>query len=223
MFTVNAGALLASASATATVTAFNDVLSTYGLCLPIIPLRAEVTLAELVACNSGGRYRLQSGPIGRYVRAATLNTADGLLTVGGPTLKRATGYNLHRALAGQGVQLGELRELTFNLRPLPAATALQLVEGPIESLLMLADDLMAANVALRALAFDAQGFLLIEIAGFPAVVERQAQQVETMAAHYDLIVTSNPADGWRHLEQLAQRHCALAPEQRLDVTLPRRA
>lgn len=223
MFTVNAGALLASAPATATAIAFNDALAAYGLCLPIIPLRAEATLAELVACNSGGRYRLHSGPIGRYVRAATLNTADGLLTVGGPTLKRATGYNLHRALAGQGVRLGELQELTFNLRPLPGATALRLVEGPIESLLMLANDLMAANMALRALAFDAQGLLLVEIAGFPVVVERQAQQVETMAAHYDLIVTSNPADGWRHWEQLAQRHCALAPEQRLDVTLPRRA
>ncbi|WP_031458962.1 FAD-binding oxidoreductase [Chloroflexus sp. MS-G] len=222
-FTVNAGALLASAQATATATTFNQVLAAYGLCLPIIPLRVEATLAELVACNSGGRYRLHSGPIGRYVRAATLNTADGLLTVGGPTLKRATGYNLHRALAGQGVRLGELQELTFNLRPLPRATALRLVEGPIESLLMLANDLMAANMALRALAFDAQGLLLVEIAGFPVVVERQAQQVETMAAHYDLIVTSNPADGWRHWEQLAQRHCALAPEQRLDVTLPRRA
>ncbi len=223
MFTVNAGALLASAPATATVTAFNDVLSTYGLCLPIIPLRAEVTLAELVACNSGGRYRLQSGPIGRYIRAATLNTADGPLAIGGPTLKRATGYNLHRALAGQGVRLGEPHELTFNLRPLPRANALRLIEGPMTSLLMLANDLMAANMALHALAFDARGLLLVEIAGFPAVVERQAQQVETMAAHYRLTVTSDPVDGWRHWEQLAQQHCALAPEQRLDVTLPRRA
>ena len=220
-FTINAGALLASAPATATATAFNEALAAYGLCLPVAPLHTDATLAELVACNSGGRYRLSSGPIGRYVRAATLETTGGLLHVGGPTLKRATGYNLHRALAGQGVRLGDLRELTFNLRPLPAMTTLHIVAGPLERLLMLAAELMAANLELRALAFDAGGLLLIALAGLPEVVTRQSQQVLAMADRRQLTVTRDPANGWQHWEELARRHCALPADQRLDGTLPR--
>ncbi|WP_322510973.1 FAD-binding oxidoreductase [Chloroflexus sp.] len=222
-FTINPGALLASAPATATAAALNDALALYGLCLPIVPLRTGVTLAELVACNSGGRYRLHSGPIGRYVRAAMIEQHVEVLTIGGPTLKRATGYNLNRALAGQGVQLGAVRELTFNLRPLPAATSLQLIEGPVEQLLALAAELVSAGLALRALAFAATGLLLVELAGLPAVIDRQAQEVATAAARYRLSLTAAPSAGWQHWEGLAQQHAALPPDQRLDLTLPRRA
>ncbi|GIV88017.1 MAG: lactate dehydrogenase [Chloroflexus sp.] len=222
-FTIHAGALLASTPASTTATAFNEALAAYGLCLPIVPLRAEVTLAELVACNSGGRYRLQSGPIGRYVRAATLERDGKLLTIGGPTLKRATGYNLHRALAGQGVRLGTIRELTFNLRPLPAATALRLVRGPIERLLALADHLVVDGVGVRALAFDVAGMLLIELAGLPAVVERQSDAVARAATRAQLTLVTDSLNSWYHWEELAHRHTALPADQRLDVTLPRRA
>ncbi len=222
-FIINPGALLASAPATATATALNDALAPYHLCLPIVPLRAEVTLAELVACNSGGRYRLHSGPIGRYVRAATVEEHLEVLTIGGPTLKRATGYNLNRALAGNGAPLGTVRDLTFNLRPLPAATSLQLLHGPAEQLLALAAELVAAGLALRALAFDAAGMLLVELAGLPAVLDRQAQAVATAAARYHLSITANPLTAWQHWEALAHQHAALPPSQRLDLTLPRRA
>ncbi|MEF3274742.1 MAG: FAD-binding protein [Chloroflexus sp.] len=221
-FTIHPGALLATAPATATAAALNEALAPYGLCLPIVPLRPEVTLAELVACNSGGRYRLQSGPIGRYVRAATIAHGGDLLTIGGPTLKRATGYNLNRALAGQGVQLGTVRDLTFNLRPLPAATTLRLVQGALEDVLALAAELMAADLALRGLAFDAAGLLLVELAGLPAVIHRQALIVEQAAARYRLAITVDPPTGWQHWERLAQQHSAIPPDQRLDVTLPRR-
>ncbi len=222
-FTINAAALLATSPASATATEFNAALAPYGLCLPIMPLRAEVTLAELVACNSGGRYRMRSGPIGRYARAATIVTGNGLLTVGGPTLKRATGYNLHRALAGQGVQLGELREVTFNLRPLPAATAIRLIRGPADRLAALAGALRALGLELRALAFDAAGWLLVELAGLPAVIARQARQVEELADRDGLTVTVDPVAAWSHWEELATRHCACPPSLRIDLTVPQTA
>ncbi|WP_299645105.1 FAD-binding oxidoreductase [uncultured Chloroflexus sp.] len=222
-FTINPGALLASAPATATATALNEALAPYGLCLPIVPLRAEVTLAELVACNSGGRYRLHSGPIGRYVRAATIEHYLEVLHIGGQTLKRATGYNLHRALAGHGVQLGTIRELTFNLRPLPATTTRCLIQGPAAQVLALATELMVNGLALYALAFDASGLLLVELAGLPEVIKRQAQAVATIAAQYHLAVMDDLPTGWQHWEALAHQHVALPPDQRLDLTLPRRA
>ncbi|MGC8798763.1 FAD-binding oxidoreductase [Chloroflexus sp.] len=222
-FTIHAGALLASTPASATATALNQALAAYGLCLPIVSLRAEVTLAELVACNSGGRYRLHSGPIGRYVRAATLEQGGKLLTIGGPTLKRATGYNLHRALAGQGVRLGMIRELTFNLRPLPVATALYAVHGPIDRLLTLSAYLISEGLSIRGLAFDATGILLIELAGLPTVIERQASILAAAVAQAQVTLMPDPAMGWYHWEQLAEQHATLLPDQRLDFTLPRRA
>ncbi|WP_298817859.1 FAD-binding oxidoreductase [Chloroflexus sp.] len=222
-FSIHPGALLATTPATATATALNQALAPYGLCLPIVPLRAGVTLAELVACNSGGRYRLQSGPIGRYVRAATIDYNGNTITIGGPTLKRSTGYNLNRALAGQGVQLGTVRELTFNLRPLPTATTLRLAQGSLEDLLALAAELVANGLALRGLAFDAAGMLLVELAGLPVVINRQASEVEAAAARFHLTVIADPPNPWQHWETLAQQHAALPSDQRLDVTLPHRA
>lgn len=42
-----------------------------------------------------------------------------------------------------------------------------------------------------------------------------------MADLHQLAVTRDPANGWRHWEELARRHCALPADQRLDMTLPR--
>ncbi|MEI7772937.1 MAG: FAD-binding oxidoreductase, partial [Chloroflexales bacterium] len=130
---VQPGALMATAPAEMTVEQLNMALAEHGLWLPVSPLTPGLRLADLVAHNAGGRRRLAHGPIGRYLRAATLDVESdprgeghappATLALGGPTIKRATGLGLHRAIAGGALGLGRLRELTLSLRPLPAAHA----------------------------------------------------------------------------------------------------
>lgn len=84
-----------------------------------------------------------------------------------------------------------------------------MLHGPAEQLLALAAELVAAGLALRALAFDAAGMLLVELAGLPAVLDRQAQAVATAAARYHLSITANPLTAWQHWEALAHQHAAL--------------
>ncbi|NTV66046.1 MAG: FAD-binding oxidoreductase, partial [Oscillochloris sp.] len=147
---VQPGALMAHAPASLTAAQLNATLAPYGLWLPICPLVANRTLADLVTDNSGGRYRLAHGPIGRYLRAASLESG---VTLGGPTIKRATGYGLHRAIAGDGPSFGAPHAFTFSLHPLPAARSYTLLHcaNPLATC-QLAESLLQRGVALRALA-----------------------------------------------------------------------
>lgn len=218
-FDIQPGALLATAPAAATVEQLNAALAPHGLCLPIFPLRPGLSLAELAAANAGGRRRLRHGPIGRYLRAALVG--DGL-RVGGPTLKRATGYGLNRAIAGGGVDLGPIREITVNLRPLPPARACARIRCPDPAAAFaLAQALIVANLELSALAFAAST-LLAEIEGPPAILERQLAEVLRLAHGAGALADPVGESAWHVWEELAASHHAPGALT-LDVTLPRRA
>lgn len=223
-FDIQPGALLASAPASATIEQLNAELQPHGLCLPVFPLVPGLTLAELMQRNAGGRRRLRYGPIGRYGRAAVIDAAGEALTLGGPTIKRSTGYGLNRAIAGGGLELGPLRELTFSLRPLPASRAqIELACADLVNACRLAAHLLAAGLALSALAVAeterGAGLLLVELEGVAAVVGRQTGAVAQLAAAADAspVYASQP---WARFEQLALAHC-LPGAPTLDVTLPR--
>lgn len=215
------GALLATAPATTPIEELNAALAPHGLCLPIFPLTPGRSLAELVARNAGGRRMLRYGPIGRYVRAATFDAGGAEpLVAGGPTIKRATGYGLHRALAGGALDLGALRDLTFSLRPLPAAReALLLRCADAPAACRLAARLLAEGLALSALAVaDAgdAGLLLAELEGRPPVLARQVALIKRLAVAAAAQRVAEPAP-WTPWERLAAAGADLA------LSLPRAA
>jgi glycolate oxidase subunit GlcD len=256
---VQPGALLATARADSSIEALNTTLAAYGLCLPIEPLQRGLTLADLVARNAGGRRQLTYGTIAHYLRAATLQKEDGaLLRLGGPTLKRATGYNLQRVLVGGGAAylpamdnpMGSLRELTVNVRPLPPARhELSIVCDNLSAACRLAAQVLQAGMTPSALALISDScfryvyhdetpptrvhkdaVLLAELEGIPAVLERQAQQLETLAEQAGAFVslseryenTQPYASEWEPWETLAEHwYAGAAPT--LTVNLPRAA
>ena len=226
---VQPGALLATAPAEASVEQFNAVLAPHGLCLPVFPLVAGLTLAQLVAHNAGGRRMLRYGPIGRHLRAGVLEGADGAepLVIGGPTLKRATGYALNRAIAGGALSLGAPREFTFSLRPLPAAQSATLLRcASLAAAYALAAQLLASGLALSALAIAEDelgaGLLLAELEGAQAVVQRQSAELGRAAALAGASCDPDVAEPWARWERLAAAHTAPGACA-LSLTLPRAA
>lgn len=242
---VQPGALLATAPAATPIEQLSAALAPHGLWLPICPLTPGLRLADLVRHNAGGRYRLAHGPIGRYLRAATIAagatgdlTKDRFgegqacsappppLTLGGPTIKRSTGLGLHRAIAGGAIDLGAPAELTFSLRPLPPArSALLLGCAGLAAACDLAAGLLRRGLALSALALaedaDGGGSLLADLAGSAAVVERQ--RAELVAAAQLAGAAAAPADAaaWARWEALARAQ--LDAPLALELTLPRAA
>jgi glycolate oxidase subunit GlcD len=123
---VQPGALMTSASAVTTIDELNTSLASHGLCLPVEPLERGLSLAELVRRNAGGRRQMKYGTIAHYLRAVDVRMESGeVLRLGGPTLKRATGYALQRVLVGGGTAylpgVASLVHLVMNVRPLPPA------------------------------------------------------------------------------------------------------
>jgi glycolate oxidase subunit GlcD len=216
--TIEAAALLAHLPAELPITTLNAALAEHGLCLPIFPLRRNVSVGDLLATNSGGRLRLRYGPISRYIRAAV--TSDGL-QLGGPTLKRATGYGLQRALAGSAIDLGTLDRLTVSLRPLPPARRIITINGPQNLLLSAAHDLLTARLAVAALAYRPQQ-LLVELNEHPDVLVRQTTELQTIVRRHGLTAAAADSTAWQPFEDLAAEHSAAAPAQRLDLSIPRR-
>ncbi len=219
---VQPAALLVQTSASTTIEALNTALQSYRLCLPIVPLQQGQTLAELVRRNAGGRRHLAYGTIARYIRAASLQPADGTgppLRVGGPTLKRATGYNLQRVVVGDRHHYlpgsGRLLDLTLNVQPLPAARCeLLIVCAGLAAACRLAAQMIQTGAALSALAVMDEtcvatvrhspvpsplpagvALLLAELEGIPSVLERQAQQLATLCQEaHTPILHSNQYD-----------------------------
>ncbi len=106
---------------------------------------------------------------------------------GGPTLKRATGYGLHRALVGNGLIHAKLERVTCNLRPLPSLRRAFLLEcASMAVACQLADQVLATGVACTALAFLDQPAaavrVLIELEGTHATLDRQVQYLQPMIA-----------------------------------------
>ncbi len=231
---VQPAALLVTSTVDSTVDDLNTQLQPYGLCLPIAPLMPGLTLADLVARNAGGRRRLRYGTIARYLRAGTLVPPTGTIadastppaiTLGGPTLKRVTGYGLPRALVGNWLAVGDLRDVTLNLRPLPAIRQCLLLScTDLAQATRFATRLLTAGLSLSALAFLTEHadttLLLAELEGSLTTVERQATQLTQLALQAGVDQLGVSDAGWQRWEQWACQHNATTTQQ-LTVTLPR--
>lgn len=245
---IQPGALLAIANAETTIETLNSRLCLHGLCLPIVPLASRLTLAELVGQNAGGRRQLAYGTIACYLRAATVQSvaqidnrgseeevSRGLLRLGGPTLKRATGYSLPRAIVARGdiylPGVNRLIDITVNVRPLPPARCEVLLTFPTLPLAcQFAARLISARLALSALAVrdGVPSHLLVELEGHETVLKRQAHHVVTLAEQAGASLpkvqhhsTAHPQESlWRDWEALADtwQKSALST---LTLNLPR--
>jgi glycolate oxidase subunit GlcD len=219
---IQPGALLATAPAATPISHLNQALAAHGLCLPIMPLVADLTLEALVAHNAGGRRQLRHGTIARYLRAATVTHGQTTLVVGGPTLKRATGYGLNRALVGNNTPDLQIHDVTLSLRPLPAAhQGLLIAFDDMGSAFDLAHRLIGKGLNLSALAVRQVGAgaqLLVELEGMAAVLEQQAAIVQQAVGQGT--VTFADWAAWQPWEDLAARWIA-HPGQRLSISLPR--
>jgi glycolate oxidase subunit GlcD len=252
--TVQQDALLATTAADVTIEALNERLERDGLCLPLFPLEHGLTLAELVRRNAGGWRQLAYGTIARYIRAATVQPPHPLhaplLRLGGPTLKRATGYALQRAWVGSltpehllpPLRDMALHDITLNIRPLPPArrelfivcegmvaachlAARLLATGAALSALMVMDDAclrLAKRAPFRA---AADTVLLAELQGIPPVLERQQQQLVALVEQAGAFLAEAQHDGWEETwdAMVAARNRTAPPVARLDLLLPHAA
>jgi glycolate oxidase len=99
-----------------------------GLFYPPDPGSVHIsTIGGNIACNAGGMRCLKYGVTSDYVLGLSVVLADGrILTLGGSTRKRASGYRLAQLFVGSEGTLGVVCEATLRLDPLPrhAATAM---------------------------------------------------------------------------------------------------
>jgi FAD/FMN-containing dehydrogenase len=96
-----------------------------GQWLPIDPSPAEApTVGQLVPENAWGPLRTGYGAARDFLLGCRVASPSGAIwSFGGKVVKSATGYDLHRLQVGSRQSLGIASELTFRLRPLPAAAA----------------------------------------------------------------------------------------------------
>lgn len=78
------------------------------------------TIGGNIACNAGGMCSVKYGVTADYVIGLTVVLADGsILTLGGKTRKRSSGYRLIQLFIGSEGTLGVVTEATLKLMPLP--------------------------------------------------------------------------------------------------------
>ncbi len=96
-------------------------LQPYGLFFPAYPISNSIScIGGNVACNAGGSRAIKYGVTSQHVLAAECVFANGsVLKLGGPYLKRASGYNLLPLLVGSEGTLAIFTRLTLRLQPRP--------------------------------------------------------------------------------------------------------
>lgn len=137
--------LVASAEAGASLASCQAHFAQAGQWLPLDPPDdGRATLGGVVATGLGG---VQSTTLGRprnFVIGMRVVLADGRsIKAGGNVVKNVAGYDLCKLFTGSYGTLGLITELTFKLRPLPAATRTIVASGALTSLLATARTLCA--------------------------------------------------------------------------------
>ncbi len=226
---VQPATLLVRVPASTSFAALQAELALHRMWLPIVPLDVRLSLAELVRRNVGGRYQMRYGTLAHYIRAATLAapTPDQPpLTLGGPTLKRATGYGLARALvAGASAlppDLGELLDITLHVRPTPPDYATVLYQcATLADAVRFADAVLTERLALRALAVREAGtqvVVLADLEGLEQVLTRQQATLAQGALHVGATPLAPDVTAWYAWERAAR-----TAAHDLSVLLPRAA
>ena len=108
-----------------TISALQNTLKECGQSLPIeVPQADLATVGGAIACDCSGPSRFGAGTFRDYVIG--LSAVDGqgrLFSSGGRVVKNVAGYDLLKLMIGSRGRLGIITQVTFKVRPLPAAQA----------------------------------------------------------------------------------------------------
>ena len=126
---IDTGNVCAIAEAGAITGRIQEEAATHGLMYPPDPASSQMSsIGGNVACNSGGPSCLKYGVTADYVMGMTVVLADGrILSLGGRTRKRSSGYRLANLFIGSEGTLGIVTEVVLKLIPLPRYRATAIV------------------------------------------------------------------------------------------------
>ena len=111
--------LTITVSGKATYAQVQSYLHQFNQFLPLGPFPDSVSIQEIIDHNMLGHWVEDYGQVRRYLLNCLVKTGAGLIETGVNTLKDVTGYNLTRILIGAGGSLGNIRQATFRIMPLP--------------------------------------------------------------------------------------------------------
>ncbi len=201
---------------------------------------AVSTIGGNVAENAGGLRGLKYGVTSDYVMGLKFFDVNGQEVVtGSRTVKCATGYNLAGLLVGSEGTMGVFSEIILKLIPFPAhRKAIMAVFDDINR----ASETVAAIIAQRivpatlefmdnftirtvedfskaGLPVEAAAMLLIEVDGYPAQVEEDADKVERICRQLGATRIQVAADDAQRDKVWAARRSALSALAKLEPTV----
>ncbi len=202
--------------------------------------QAVSTLGGNVAENAGGLRGLKYGVTADYVMGLKFfDTAGEIVKTGAKTVKCATGYNLTGLMVGSEGTLGVFDEITLKLIPPPAHRkamvavfdemnkASEAVAAIISARIIPCTLEFMDNFTIRAvesfsragLPTDAAALLLIEVDGYPAMVEEDAVKVEEICRKTGAVDIRVAKDDAERDKVWAARRSALSALAKLRPTL----
>ena len=137
----------------------------------------EATVGGAIAADAQSPRRLRTGRIADTVLEAEIVTGDGrLVRSGARTVKNATGYALHRLVAGSLGTLGVIVQVALKLRPLPGVRRTLHAPGPFAT----GEDLLG-RVPFAAAVVATPGEIEVRLEGWREEVEEQTDAARTVA------------------------------------------
>jgi glycolate oxidase FAD binding subunit len=179
--------------------AMQSALAQHGQFVALDPLWPEhATVGGIVATNDSGALRLRYGGLRDLVIGMTIVLADGTVAhTGGKVVKNVAGYDLHKLMIGAFGTLGIITSVNFRLHSIPRSTQSFTFSSPSAERLgewmlkLLHEQLSTLSMQLRG---AAEGFHLdIQLASLPAVLQTQADLLESLARVEGLSAVSETA------------------------------
>lgn len=227
-----------------------DAAAAEGLFYPPDPGSMKIsTIGGNVANNAGGLRGLKYGVTRNYVMALDVALADGrILSTGTKCVKDVAGFSLRDLFIGSEGTLGVITRIVLKLIPPPAAKKTML--GLFNSMTAAAETISAIirakivpctlefldnatincveDFAKIGLPLDVEALLLMEVDGYPAEIEEQADRITEIARQNgarEVRVAANAEEG---LQLATARRSAFSALARLaptvileDITVPR--
>src|SRR5687767_14689068 len=180
------------------------LLGAQGQWLPLDPsLPDEATIGGILATNASGPARIRYGSARDLVIGMTVALANGdLVKSGGRVVKNVAGYDMAKLHIGALGTLGVITQASFKVAPLPVDEAFIAIEGPLDKLARLADEVIEARLPLLGLVLTRQSTtpdwtLAVRTGGGEAAVERSQHEVSRLGAAEALSEAPITASVWR--------------------------
>jgi glycolate oxidase FAD binding subunit len=141
----------------------------------------DATVGGVIAAEARSARTLRVGRIADTVLEARLVTGDGrLVTSGARTVKNATGYDLHRLVAGSLGTLAVIIQVALKLRPLPHARRSLHAPGDLE-----AGEAVLQAVPGAAGVLATPGEVEVRLEGWPEEVDEQTEAARAVLPRFD--------------------------------------